>query len=52
MQFNSISFPLGVPHGAQRDILLMPKKKKKRKSRGRASPVKMIRKFIAIKNLT
>lgn len=28
MQFNSISSPLGVPHGAQRDILLMQKKKK------------------------
>lgn len=34
MQFNSISFPLGVPHGAQRDILLMPKKKKKEKVEG------------------
>lgn len=28
MQFNSISSPQGVPHGAQRDILLVQKKKK------------------------
>lgn len=32
MQFNSISSPRGVPHGAQRDILLVQKKKERREA--------------------
>lgn len=34
MQFNSISSPLGMLHGAQRDILLMQKKKERREADG------------------